>query len=67
MSLVSFHKVLIATAILFCGGFAVWELNRYLTDGSGSLLLGGAFGLIAIALVFYLIHLRRFLGDQNSG
>lgn len=65
MSLVSFHKVLIATAILFCAGFAVWEFNRY-TGGSGSLIMAVVFGVIAVLLSFYLAHLRRFLGDQNS-
>ena len=66
MSLVSFHKVLITAAILFSAGFAAWEMNRYAGDGSGSLLLAGGFGLIAVGLGFYLAHLRRILGDQNS-
>ena len=65
MSLVSFHKLLITAAILFCAGFAAWEVNRYADDGSGSLILAGAFGVIAVGLGFYLAHLRRILGDQN--
>jgi uncharacterized membrane protein len=65
MSLVSFHKVLITTAILFCAGYAAWEINRYSNDGSGSLILGVVFGVIAVLLAFYLAHLRRFLGDQK--
>ena len=66
MSLVSFHKVLITAAILFCGGFAAWEVNRYATDGSGSPILAAVFGALAVLLAFYLAHLRRFLGDHNS-
>jgi len=65
MSLISFHKVLIATAILFCAGFAVWKVNRY-TGGSGSIRVAVVFCVIAVLLGFYLALLRRFLGDQNS-
>lgn len=69
MSLIAFHRVLIAVGVLFCGGFAVWELLRFL-DGRGwtSLLLALAFAVAAAALGYYLRHLRRFLGlDEARG
>lgn len=63
MSLVGFHKVLIASAILFCAGFGGWRLLHWSRGGSASdLLLGLAFGLAALALAVYLALLRRFLG-----
>lgn len=67
MSLIAFHRLLIAVGILFCGGYAVRELLRFL-DGRGwaSLLLALAFAVAAGALGYYLRHLRRFLG-QDAG
>ena len=63
MSLVGFHKVLIASAIGFCAGFGGWRLLHYARGGSGSdLLLGLAFTVASVALAVYLVFLRRFLG-----
>jgi hypothetical protein len=58
--MIIFHRVLIGTAIFFCGGFAVWLGTRD-GGGSGSLLLAAAFGLAALGLTYYLRHLNRFL------
>lgn len=66
MSIISFHRFLIATAILFCGLFAGWEFVRYSREGGVlELTLGVTFTLLALALVYYLINLRRFL-DRGS-
>lgn len=63
MSLVRFHRVLIASAIVFCAGFSALELFAYSRDGGTlELILGLAFALAAGALIFYLWHLRRILG-----
>lgn len=62
MSLISFHRLLIAIAILFCLGYGAWELIAYFR-GSGvrSLLLALIFAGAGIALGYYLRHLTRFL------
>lgn len=62
MSLVSFHKFLIVTAILFSAGFAVRQLAEYRDSGDIWALLT-AIGLAgaAAALGYYLGHLGRFL------
>ena len=71
MSLISFHRFLIATAIVFCFGFAIWELMIWLASGEpGALTLGGTFIALGGVLTFYLVRLRRFLGadtDSRSG
>lgn len=63
MSLVPFHRVLIASAIVFCAGFSAWELiGYYRGGGTVALIVGLAFALAAGLLIVYLWHLRRFLG-----
>jgi hypothetical protein len=60
--MIAFHRFLIATAILFCLGFAVWSLLAFESNGSvGTLVLGGVFVLAAIGLGYYLNHLGKFL------
>ena len=65
MSLISFHRFLIATAIAFCFGFAVWELMTWWVGGAaGALVLGITFVVLGGLLSYYLVRLRRFLGDD---
>lgn len=65
MSLISFHRFLIVTAILFCGGFAGWQLDRYASSGELlQLLVGAGFGIAAVLLFVYLLRLNRFLGRE---
>lgn len=67
MSLVGFHRFLIVTAILFCLGFGVWELNVAASGGgSGALVLGSVFVLLGVGLVVYLRRLTRFLGYEDD-
>lgn len=62
MSLISFHRFLIAIAIVFCAGYAFWEFRGFLQHGSGrALLLALAFAAAAAGLGYYLRHLSRFL------
>jgi len=61
--LVTFHKVLISTAIVFCAVFALWALGHYLAFRRPDMLaLATTFGVLALALGYYLRHLKRFLG-----
>ena len=54
--MIPFHRLLIATGIVFCAGFALWSLLR------GAMLLGIGFAVLAVGLSYYLRHLNRFLG-----
>lgn len=63
MSIVGFHKILIATAILFCTLFAAWQGARFLqTRSPGDALLGIVFVVLAALLGLYLSRLERILG-----
>ena len=66
MSLISFHRILIATAILFCTGYGGYELVRFSrVGGTGPLVLGGVFLLLAAGLGYYLWRLNHFLGYED--
>ncbi len=52
--MIPFHRVLITTGIVFCGGFALWALWR------GQMVLGIGFAALGAGLTYYLRHLRRF-------
>jgi hypothetical protein len=60
--MIPFHRFLIATAILFCAGFAAWAFVAYRATGGGLQLgLGIVFAIAAVALGYYLKNLNRFL------
>lgn len=70
MSLINFHRLLITSAIVFCYGFAGWELLAYSRGGgTAALLIGIAFAVGGVLLTVYLVHLRRVLrlpdGDRE--
>ena len=68
MSLITFHRLLITVAIVFCAGFAAWEVKRFATvGGSGALVLACVFALLAILLFLYLRRLNRILGYERAG
>ncbi len=63
LSLINFHRVLIAVAILFCAGYGVYEFLAFAESGGiGSLMIAGFFLVVAVGLAYYLRHLKRFLG-----
>jgi len=65
MSIVSFHRALIAAAIVFCFGYGIWELVAHARPGpAGSLGIGVVFVVLGCALIFYLARLNRFLGYE---
>jgi hypothetical protein len=60
--MIFFHRFLIATAILFSIGFAVWAFAQFRsTGGTTALVLAVLFAVIAVALIVYLKNLNRFL------
>lgn len=60
--MIPFHRLLIATAILFCVGFAAWAFVAYRASGAGSDLgISLAFAVAGGALGYYLKNLNRFL------
>ncbi len=66
MSLINFHRVLIAFAILFCGGYGAYELFAFSRDGGNvSLVLSGFFFVCAAGLSYYLWRLKHFLGVEE--
>lgn len=61
--MIPFHKLLIATGIAFCGGFALWAVWQFvITQSSSSLVLAAIFVGLTLALLYYLRHLKRFIG-----
>jgi hypothetical protein len=66
VSIVSFHRVLIAFAILFCAGYGLYELIGFTRDGGTvSLVMGGVFLILATGLSYYLWRLNHFLGYEE--
>jgi hypothetical protein len=62
VSLETAHKILIATAVLFFLGYALWELRRYVSLGEmGALWRGVGSMLAAIGLGVYLRSFIRSL------
>ncbi len=67
MSLIHFHRFLIGTAILFCGGYAAREFAAaFRGAGMGAFVLGAVFAVLGAGLLVYLVHLRRFLGYDEG-
>ncbi len=63
MSLINFHRVLIAFAILFCGGYGLYELVGFNEDQeTTSLVISGFFLACTVGLSYYLWNLKRILG-----
>jgi hypothetical protein len=62
VSLVSFHRSLIVTAIVFCFVYAAWELRAWLGDGSSAAaLMAAVFAFLGLALTAYLVRLAAIL------
>lgn len=66
MSLIGFHKVLIASAILFCAGFGGWRLVAFTRGGGTADLVVALIAATAAAgLGVYLAKLGRILGRRE--
>ena len=68
MTLIAFHKFLISTAIFFCLVFAIRQVSEFRATGNiWTLLATAVLGIAAVALGYYLRHLRDFLGISPEG
>ena len=66
MSLISFHRFLIAAGIVFCLGFSGYELAEYSRSGArGDLILAIVFVTLGLGLAYYLSRLADFLGRRD--
>jgi len=66
MSLIGFHRFLIVTAILFCLGFAGWEVWAWsATRRTSTLVLAIVFVALGVGLGLYLRRLGRILGYER--
>lgn len=67
MSLLAFHRFLIASGIVFCLGFAAWEFRAWADSReTGVLLFGIVFAVLGAGLALYLRRLGRFLGYERD-
>ena len=59
MTLLTAHKILISTAVLFFFGFALWELRNYFDSGNlWAIFRGFLYLLVAVGFGFYLRSLK---------
>ncbi|MFQ5682946.1 MAG: hypothetical protein ACE5HC_06700 [Candidatus Binatia bacterium] len=62
MTLLTAHKILISTAVVFFFGFALWELRNYFDAGGlWALFRSVLYLLISAGFTLYLRSLRRWL------
>ena len=62
MSLIHFHRFLIACGILFCFGFAAFEFADFLREKeTWMLLISGVSAWAGFGLAYYLVKLRSIL------
>jgi hypothetical protein len=67
MSLIPFHRGLIAAAIVFCFGYGVWEIVSFTRGGGAlSLVMGVVFVALSAVLGYYLARLTHFLGYDSE-
>jgi drug/metabolite transporter (DMT)-like permease len=61
MRLITAHRILIATSVIFFFGFSFWQLARYLQSGDGWALLQ-ALGYFCAAIGFglYFVNIKRW-------
>lgn len=62
MTLLTAHKILITTAVVFFFGFAAWETRNYFaSDDLWALLRGLVYLLVSAGFGVYLRSLKRWL------
>ena len=68
ISLIPFHRGLIAAAIVFCFGYGAWELAALRSGAEGGIsVIAVVFILLGFGLIYYLVRLNRFLGFGPGG
>jgi hypothetical protein len=61
MRLITAHRILIATSVIFFFGFSYWQLARYLQSGDiWALVQAIGYFLAAIGFGFYLVNIKRW-------
>jgi hypothetical protein len=61
MRLITAHRILIATSIIFFFGFSIWQLSRYLQSGDGwALFQTAGYFLAAIGFAVYFMNIKRW-------
>jgi hypothetical protein len=63
MSIITAHKILIATALVFFLFYAVWEISGYTSPGGAGPLLRGTMALVAACGLG--IYLRYFVKSRK--
>ena len=62
MTLLTAHKILIATAVVFFFGFGLWELRNYFAaENPWAMLRAGIYLLVAAGFGFYLRTLKKWI------
>jgi hypothetical protein len=67
MSLITFHRILIGAAIVFCFGFAAWALVLWwVSRETNSLVMGVVFVVLGALCSVYLSRLKSFVGYEDK-
>jgi hypothetical protein len=62
MTLLTAHKILILTAVVFFFGFALWEARNYFaTADSWAAFRAGLYFLVSIGFAVYLKSLKKWI------
>ena len=62
MTLITAHKILISTAVVFFFGFALWELRNYFdTENLWAVLRSFLYLSVSVGFGLYLKTLKRWL------
>ena len=60
MRLMTAHKILISTAVVFFVFFGFWEFGNYGNGDAWALLRGGLYFIVAIGFGVYFKNLKRW-------
>jgi hypothetical protein len=60
MKLITAHKILITSSVVFFIFFGFWELRNYARGSGWAGFRGGLYFLVAIAFAMYLRNLKRW-------
>jgi len=62
MRLLTAHKILISTAVVFFFGFGLWEMRNYLdTENAWAVFRGIFYILVSLGFAVYLKSLKRWI------
>lgn len=62
MTLLTAHKILISTAVVFFFGFGLWEMRNYLdTENAWAVFRGIFYILVSLGFAVYLKSLKRWI------